>query len=728
MNDLILDPLLPLPVVIGLAVVLAACTIWIYLRVGGTIEPGRNAALLAFRLGGVALVLALLLQPSRQELVPPPTRERITLVGCDTSLSMKQRDVERVTRLDAAKQLLVNSGIAARNGRVENPRLRLFEFGAEAAPVSASVLDLVPKGKTTRLNTVVQTMLGSLGAGESGNALILLTDGHDFELVNPTKTGAAARLRQTPIYAVPLGRQGKVRDVSVRITSFQPYCYVKQKARVTAALRLVGCEFEDLSVQLLRQGQVSQTKRVNGGELQELPVEFEVSESEVGQFEYEIRVLPLENEVDPANNSAITYLNVIDQQVRLLLLEGEPYWDTTFLQRSLMRNDKFEVDTLIRYGKEHVRALRKSEGAGPLRAPQTLDQFANYDVVVLGRRVNELLTESQIALLEAYANGRAGTVIFARGRAFGTAASTGGLEPVLWSDAAKERVRLEVSREGRSLAMFRALEAGGGVEALPDLLAGRAAADAKPLTATLATAADRDGGAAAPALVHRRYGSGQVVSLGVEGLWRWGLNAKAEGVNTAFDRFWDQLILWLLAGRDFIPTRQYSFRPSSANILLGEKVHFRLRLRQPDPLLKSVPVNIYLEEQSVGGVNLAPQNTESDRLAADFLPERAGRYRAVAKFPNGSMQECRFIVFSENLEETEVATDVVGLRRLCESSGGRLLEPAELGRLLQELNNEKVDATPKTRLLPVWNQAWVFYLAGLLLGLDWYLRRRWGLS
>ncbi|MEJ0088994.1 MAG: hypothetical protein WDM80_04470 [Limisphaerales bacterium] len=76
--------------------------------------------------------------------------------------------------------------------------------------------------------------------------------------------------------------------------------------------------------------------------------------------------------------------------------------------------------------------------------------------------------------------------------------------------------------------------------------------------------------------MHRRYGRGQVVSIGVDGLWRWSLNAKVEGVNSPFDRFWDQMILWLLAGRDFIPNRQFSFRPSSANILLGEKIYFRL--------------------------------------------------------------------------------------------------------------------------------------------------------
>jgi hypothetical protein len=99
----------------------------------------------------------------------------------------------------------------------------------------------------------------------------------------------------------------------------------------------------------------------------------------------------------------------------------------------------------------------------------------------------------------------------------------------------------------------------------------------------------------------------------------------------------------------------------------------------------------------------------------------------VVHLPDGKTQESRFIVFTENLEETEVATDALYLRRLCESSGGRLLEPAELAGLLKELSSEKADETPTTIVRPIWNAAWVFYLAGLLFGLDWFLRRRWGL-
>jgi hypothetical protein len=747
-GEIVFDPILPLPVVALAGLLLLAFTAWIYWRVGAPLRWSRRLALLLFRSAGLTLVLALVLQPSRREYLPPPTKNRVTLIGLDSSLSMKQRDAGDKTRFDAAKNLLQDSGALAPDGTAAGPHLRLFEFSDDARPLQQSVFDLVPAGKTTRFHKAIGTLLSAPADGEAVNAIVLLTDGHDFDMVNPVKTGTAALYHQTPIFAIAFGKQGKVRDVAVRITGYQPYCYVKQKARISATLRLVGCELEDLTVQLLRQGQVVQTKRANAQQLQELPVDFEVAEPETGQYEYEVRVLPLADEVDTANNSAITYLNVIDQQIRVLLLEGEPYWDTTFLQRSLMRNDKFDVDALSRYGPDKVRAIRKTPGTGALHPPQTLDDFAAYDVIILGRSVDSLLNSSLSSagraeegnllsagssagaptnLLDQYVDERGGTVVFSRGRAFAND-SASELEPVLWSEKSREHVRLDVTAEGRGTSPFRVLnDAEGGLDALPDLVAGNSPRETKPLTSTFAVAANRDDTTPEPAIVHRRYGRGQVVSMGVDGLWRWALNSKVDGANSAFDHFWDQMILWLLAGRDFVPTRQFSFRPSSANILLGEKVYFRLVLRQPDPKVKSVPVTIYYGDAVAGRADLAPAPASVGRLAAEFLPERVGRYRAVVNLPDGTTQESRFIVFTENLEETEVATDTLYLRRLCESSGGRLIDAGELPKLLKELSREKADLTPRTVLRPVWNAAWVFYLAGLLFGLDWFLRRRWGL-
>ena len=748
-NGLVFDPILPVPVIVLLGVLLFFVTVRVYLRVGVSIGIWRNLVLLLFRVAGIALVMLLLLQPSRREFLPPPTKDRVTLIALDTSLSMKQRDAGNKSRFDAAKSLLQESGAVAQNGTPADPRLRLFGIGDDARPLQQSVFDLVPAGKTSLFHKSINTMLSTPAGDEAVNALVLLTDGHDFEMVNPVKTGLAAHAREAPIYAVALGKQGNVRDVAVRITGYQPYCYVKQKARIHATLRLIGCELEDLTVQLLRQGQVVQTKRVNAQQLQELPVEFEVTEPAVGQYEYEVHAQPLANEVDTANNSAITYLNVIDQQIRVLLLEGDPYWDTTFLQRSLMRNDKLDVDALIRFGPDHVRAIRKTPGTGELHLPETLDQLAAYDVVILGRAVDfqsensptnssgqfTLLSNGQSVggqsrlpdLLDQYVKDHGGTVIFSRGQAFQNSLP-GGLEPVLWSDKSRDHVHLDITAEGRNLSPFQVLNGGeGGMDTLPDLVDGKIPQETQPLTSVFAVTTSRDDTSSDPAIVHRHYGQGQVVSVGVDGLWHWSLNAKIEGVNSPFDRFWDQMILWLLAGRDFIPNRQFSFRPSSANILLGEKVYFRLVLRQPDPKLKSVPVTVYFGDNEAGRTTLAPAPASTGRLTAEFLPERVGRYRSVVNLPDGTTQESRFIVFTKNLEETEVTTDALYLRRLCEASGGRLIEANELPKLLKELSNEKADQTPKILVRPAWNEAWVFYLAGLLFGLDWFLRRRWGL-
>jgi len=725
-EDIVFDPLIPWPVILAIFLALGAGTVWLYLTLGRNISRRRNIALLVFRLVGLALILILLLQPSRREIIPPPVRTRVILVALDTSKSMKQTDEQRASRLDAARQTLIEQRVLGPNGFPLDGRVRMVEFSDAARPVTGSALDLTAKGATTCFHKSVSSAFATLAPGEEAAALVLLSDGHDFEMVNPVQTALLARNRRTPIYAVAFGKQGKVRDVSTRIISSQPYCYVKQKARIAASLRLIGCELEEIQVQLLRNGAVVRSVKVAAGDEQEVPVEFEVVEPEVGQFEYEVRALPVEGESDTANNSALTYLNVIDQQIQVLLLEGAPYWDSAFLQRSLMRNDKFNVDALVKYADRKLRPIRKNASAGEFKLPQNAREFGHYDVVLLGREVDGILSMSQIAALGNYVREGGGTVIFTRGPAFrpGTAEQ---LEPVLWKDEAREKVRLQAARMAQVVGPFKGLTAAdGSTESLPEMIAGHEADDAKALSAILAHAKDRDG-ALFPAIVHRRYGSGQVVSIGVDGLWRWGFNPNMEGPNTAFDRFWDQLLLWLLAARDILPSKPYSFRPNSANIPLGEKAGFRLSMRHPDANLRSVPVRITLAEREAGRIMLTPDPGSSSRLIGDFLPEKTGRYQAVAELPDGPLQ-ARFIVYSENLEETEVATDAAYLRRLCEASGGRLIKPDELGRLIKELRNEEIDVAPKTRLVSLWDRAWVFYVIGMLLGLDWYLRRRWGLT
>ncbi len=729
-STLVFDPILPVGAIAALGIVVLVLTVAIYWRISSRLAPAQSACLLVLRLIGAGIVVLLLLQPSHIEPVPPPQINRVTLLAVDNSRSMAQRDVAAGTRLDAARQLLREADLVTSAGVPSKTDWRMFRFADTATPLAAAH-ELDGSGTTTRLHSSITAMLASLHANEGARALILFSDGHDFELTNPAKTGFAARGRQTPIFAVPFGRQGRVRDASVRITSYQPYTYVKQKARIGASLRLVGCELEKLTVVLKREGKIAQTQVVQAGEESEIPVHFDVTEPAVGQYEYEVRVVPLNGEVDEENNSALTYLNVIDQQIRVLFLEGEPYWDTTFLQRSLMRNEKMNVDSITLYAEGKARSVRKTPGESELKPPAKGSDWKNYDVIVLGRSVDKVIGAEGVIQLEEYVKNGGGTVVFSRGRAFSDKAPRTELEPVTWGDATTEHVRLQATREGQALAPFRALAAeSADPEKVPDLIAARAVIDRKPLAASLAGAqsVDAAGGPDNPGMIHRRVGSGQVLSVGVDGLWRWAFNAKVEGANTIFDRFWDQMILWLMAGRDFLPTQKFSLRASSANVPLGEKIYFRGLMRDPAPIGRDIPLAIRHGNEEAGRTMLAPDPNTPDKLVAEFVPNKPGKYEATAKFPDGSGQTARFIVFDENLEQTEVATDTTYLKKLCESSGGRLLQPEELGNFVRQLSEEPSEASPQTRLVSAWDRVWIFWLTGLCFAADWFLRRRWGLS
>lgn len=726
LDQLIFDPLVPIPLIVLLGLVLGGLTFWVYRITGARLSLGKQITLLVLRFGALALALLILLQPSKIESLPSPIRDKVTLVAVDTSRSMRQADAGKLTRFAAARELLWNAGLASREGLPAPDDVRLFRFAENASPLTQALTELKADGLSTRFHPSIQTMLGSLTAEEGAHALFLLTDGHDFELVPPAKTALAARNRQVPIYAVVFGAEGNVRDLSVRMSSYQPFYYAKQTVRINALLRPLGCPYETLEVALLREGQVVQHRSVVIKDEVQVPLLFEVTEPKSGQFEYEIRVSPLPGEIDAANNSAVTYLNVIDKKIRVLALEGQPYWDSTFLQRSLRRNDKLDLDSVVYYARDRLRVIRTDQRLKPFEMPGTPAAWNQYDLVILGKGIDEMLKPPQIEALTQYVDQLGGVVVFSRGEAFSGKAGAA-LQPVTWGKSLSQRSSLKVGREGQGIAPFKLLSAAAAQNGvLPELLGSYEAGERKPLSATLA---ELDSGSAFPAMVHRRFGAGQVLSVGVDGLWRWAFNAKTEGTNTVFDRFWDQTTLWLMGGRDFMPGTAFTFRADTANVLLGEKIRFRVVQREPDPKLGRVPFSVRREGQELARLACAASSAgEGPRLTAEFLPEQTGRYVAESQLPDGTKQTVRFIVYRDDVEETEVAADLPYLRRLCEGSGGHVLRPEEFAAALRSVKVAPVDGAPQSRKVTLWDRTEFFWLIGLLFGADWYLRRRWGLS
>lgn len=715
---MIIDPAIPPSWIAAIAVLATLLTLWSHFRSGGRLGVLRNGLLTTLRLLAVLAVIVLLLQPSREETITPPSVKRSLLIAIDSSASMAESDSEGVRRVDRAINALEEAGLLD----AENSPFRFHLFDETARLISAEgVRSIAAGGEQTRIHSSLRKIFRShSGAPPAG--LLLLSDGHDFEAVPPGQTARLARARQCPIYAVPFGKGGTARDVSLHVTNFHPYTFRQQQTRLSASIRTVGCPHETLIIDLQRENKTIQTKQIDTGDQSFHHVEFIVSEEEAGQFEYAFRVRPIPHELEAGNNFAVNYLNVLDEKIRILIIEGQPYWDTTFLRRSLARNDKLDIDALIRFTENRTRAIRSNPKRKnePLDTPRTAEDFTAYKLIILGREVETILGDEGLAALETYVDKFGGIVVFSRGRAWtGTADSP--LEPIQWSDRTTN-ARIEVTPGGLSLAPFKLLHTRTTRESLPEILAYQPIGQAKTLAAPYGQTEEED-----VAIVFRRLGRGQTLSLGLANLWRWVFNPETDFDNNLYDLFWDQLILWLLSNGGISPSSDYAFQTNTANLPVGEEIHLQLILNGKAPPDTPPVIKLYhgSDEASRISLNIDP---DGDSYSARFTPRATGRYQAEMTLPNGTTATARFMVFREQLERTEVAADLAYLNQLCSASGGRLIEPTGISELVSNLLRESTPMEARSRLIPLWDSARICVLITFFFAMEWYLRRRWGLS
>lgn len=718
---MIYDPVIPVPWIVCIGLALLGSAAFYQFRSARRLGAGRNGFLLLSRLAALTIIVLLLFQPSREEKVPVPAREKSVIFAVDDSASMREPHRSGSSRIDAARADLEAAGVLHDAGG----RHRFVTFAETTRPATPESLRHAPAGgATTRIDSSIAALL-RLQSQPPPAAVFILSDGHDFELVPPGETARRTRAHDLPLFTIPYGTAESARDVSVRLANYHPHTFVRQVTRLEAFVRSLGCPHETLTIDLLCDGKKVRSSKIETGTESFHTVRFDVTHEEPGQHEYTFRLAPVANERELSNNNATTYLNVISERIRILEIEGTPFWDSTFLRRSFARNDKFDIDSLVAFTGDRVRPIRSNpeRATDALKPPVTVDDLRPYNLVIFGRSVERVIGLDGIRAVETWVKDHGGVLVFARGQAWPTTAGVAGeLAPIEWDTRSARGVQLEVTPQASSVPAFRLLREVTAADGFPDVIAFPATSKPKTLAATFSVSADQ-----APAVIYRRYGNGQTLSLGVGNLWRWVFNPKAEYDNNAYDRFWDQLTLWLLANGGVTPLEGYSLRADTSNLPLGETIHLRFGAHGINPPTTPPSAEIFKDDVPVTTLTFTPGGDPSLFLA-EFTPRETGRYRVQVIGGNGKPLTTQFIVFREDMETTETAMDRGYLEQLAKASGGRMLDPSEISGVVENLFRDSTEQAPLTRRIPLWDSPWIYCLLGFLLGIEWYLRRRWGLT
>lgn len=286
--------------------------------------------------------------------------------------------------------------------------VRLME-GAQAEIATIGAIQLT----SVRGATDIVGRLERLVKAESDfplSAIILLSDGQDL-------TGKPARIlaqefarKQVPVYAAGVGALTEPLDLAVLKIVAPPFTArgMPVKARVRVKTRLEAPVPVRFSI-LDGDEQVASAKVTVGAKEQE-HVTVPFTSPDAGIYRYTLNIESAPGEAFPVqNNSADFAINVRENKVKVLFLDGKPRWETRFALNILRRMDYIDLNSVIALVQEESRVKR---GVRKGTWPEDMAALEMYDLVVLGDLPEELLTPSEWADLQAYVEEKGKTVCF----------------------------------------------------------------------------------------------------------------------------------------------------------------------------------------------------------------------------------------------------------------------------------------------------------------------------
>lgn len=722
-------PYLPQGGATAVIILLVSAALWSAWRSWGVSKAGTGVSLV-MRVAAAVVIGWLLMGPSTRQSTVIDRQQTCVFFLLDRSASMQTRDVDGEARIDAARSIWFAQGTLNALREVADVRLLGFSERVEPLPdLQNLTTEQAAAGDQTQLSRSVMRTLAD-ASSESNAMIVLISDGRGSDPRMLVEAGAAVRASGIPIHTVTLGGATLQQDLALTALPAQDYIFAGETGHIDVTILPVNAT-----------GLATTLKIQHGDEVETREVRFEsdmpqrlripVEHDDPGVYEYQVTIDSLDQEQVTGNNQQSVFVEVTDDQLDVLIVEGEPYWDTKFLAQSLRMDERFAVEQVSQLTDARVQRVVSRADMPNRELPTTLEQWQAYDVVILGRNVENLLGgESLFNMIQYVRDG--GRVIFSRGRAYNPQLSQtlGVIEPVIWAEAnasASSGVQMFPTRRGRTHPAFAALPR--LVEAVEDDLPALGLVTpierVKAPATILAESGDEE-----PLLVTMPYGRGSVAMLLVSDLWQWSLFDRRErNLTGLYDTFWSNLLRCLVLADAFEPGAEVAMRVAQRTLARGATLDVDVVTKQMPLKDAELRLTLVKPDGSREPLALSPLAGQGMRARASTRLDTVGRYTLLLDAPGmtPSQIETPLNVYELDRERMQTAANPAAMRLLSQESGGRVLDPNEPGVLAQWIERQTAARQMPGRARYIWDSGWIMAALLTWLGLSWLFRRRTGM-
>ena len=689
------------------------------------------------------------------------------LVARQTSdLAGRAGEADGLSRREKTTRMLDALERSALADLSEKVRVRRFHFDRRLTPVAAGGAweQSLSKPETsqpddqaaTNLTAVLQELARDRAA-EKTRVAVILTDGRHNDPRVPAPQDVASELADLPVYLVPVGSSQTVRDLRLLRVEAPSAVVEKDTIVIEAIVTAQDCDGLATDIVLRHEGQEIDRQSLQfEGQWIDRRVQFQIEAARLGWQEYELEVEPLEDEASVANNAASISLEVIKDKFRILLADGISRWEFRYLEQLFRRDKHVEFDELL----FHPRLRGTGDLAANPRFPEQADDWARYDVVILGDVDPRQLSAASQRSLDEYVRRRGGHLIVIAGRDYMPRGydqqPLGELLPV-------ERVEGNMWPGGYTLALtvegqlHRALmieDSARASEAAWRTIYQRNPVQGlsrycrpKPTARTLIQAVPAESSVAIDTgagqevqqafLCWQRVGAGRVVYLAAPRTYQ----LRFRRGDRLHHRFWGQMLRWITAASVGSGSERVRLSTDRTRYKPNEPVEVTVWLKDQTgrPLAdQTVHAEARTLKETVATILLEPDAEIAGRYANIFAGLSAGVYEIVIGGPaveklapaEGENRPVRTLVTVEASDQIEML-DTRGnrslLEQIAETTGGQVVPPTAVAEVL-ELNSLAPEVTETVVRTPLWNRWTNLWIVLGCLFVEWIVRKQKGLG
>ena len=624
--------------------------------------------------------------------------------------------------------------------------------------------------------------------GQQTAGIVLITDGAHNSGRFPLETITAL---EVPIYPIGVGSVEPPKDIQIQRVDYTPIAYTNHESVIrvnvvqtgytgkTTQLSLWEVESKRLvDVVTLTFSSHQEVNAVDASTKQ--MVELKLTPQAEGNFQYSVTLPTLDGELTEANNQKTFSVKVVKARLNVFYLEGRPRWDYTFLKRTLERDPDIEATCAILSSNRLKRlpvdsVLNRLDGYYPQatpvsetpRFPETLAELSKYDVLILGDLRAEHLTETQQRAIVDFVEMQGKPVIFLPSRNMLGVNGLGNTElaQLLPIDIPKNGCRIEDTEFTVQLTQSGAFHPMLQLDDTQSTQTGQTAGlDGNDLSLWRnmpalsrsfsgfrlrgGATALMENGKGMPILILQRAGLGKSLMIAAEGFWNWGFGVKtfkATRYHAIYPRFWAQVLRWMATNTD---DKNVYLTTDASTYAIGDTVKVTAYLYS-ETYQPQAGATVQIEVVPPDGapfqlqINAATESTNemlsqpdtianmSNLYTAQFVLLQNGKYRIRATGRSGTLKlgEDQIDIYAHpqlaELENPQLNEDL--LKQLAGQTDGAYFTMADAESLPENIANVQnpifVDAERE-----LWAHPLIFITVLGLLGTEWFLRKRIGLT